>query len=58
MLVTNGVDRFSNCAESLPAYRLQRHTLTGNLHVKAAILYFHGKLGVLKGFKGDVLEVS
>ena len=57
MCATHGANRFVNCAESLPAYRVQRHTCSQNLHVKAGILYYSGKFGVLKGMKVEVFEV-
>ena len=57
MYLTHGPNRFVNCAESLPAYRVQRHTCSQNLLVKPAILYCNGQLGVLKGIQLEVFEV-
>ena len=57
MCLKHGANRFVNCAESLSAYRVQRHTSSQILHVKVGILYCTEKLGVLKGIKFEVLDV-
>ena len=57
MCLTHGANRFVNCPESLPAYRVQRLTYAQNLHVKRGISYCTGKLWVLKGIKFGVNEV-
>ena len=57
MCLTRGANRFVYYAESLPAYRVQRHTCSQISHVKVATLFCNGKVWVLKDIKFEVLEV-
>ena len=55
MCLTHEANRFVNCAESLLAYRVQCHSCSQNLHVKAGSGMAH--FAFLKGFKFWVFEV-